>query len=207
MLIPSRLAIRLQDDGWWVRKDIILAKRAPMPESCEDRPTSWHEHLFLLTRAAKYFYDKIAVAEPSEYPDGPNAPNAIKSPYGQGFTRRAAGGRQRAAMLGDARYVGAGFKDAHDGRTGRHQSYQPTTRNMRDVWWLSPEPLRENHYASYPTEIPRRAILAGTSERGVCPKCGAPWERIGKVAGYGSSASELKAAIRKSDCCLAVNAR
>ena len=34
-----------------------------------------------------------------------------------------------------------------------------------------------DHFATYPTEIPRRAIKAGTSERGVCADCGAPWVR------------------------------
>jgi hypothetical protein len=51
-------------------------------------------------------------------------------------------------------------------------------RNQRDVWTLSPEPYPEAHFATFPTEIPRRAILAGTSARGVCPVCGAPWVRV-----------------------------
>ena len=63
MLIPSRLAIRLQDDGWWVRSDIAWCKKAPMPESCTDRPTSAWEHVFLLTKSARYFYDAEAVKE------------------------------------------------------------------------------------------------------------------------------------------------
>ena len=63
MLIPARLAIRLQDDGWWVRSDIAWCKRAPMPESCTDRPTSAWEHVFLLTKSARYFYDAEAVKE------------------------------------------------------------------------------------------------------------------------------------------------
>lgn len=54
-------------------------------------------------------------------------------------------------------------------------------RNMRNFWLLNPEPISDEHYAVFPTEIPRRAILAGTSAKGVCAKCGAPWERITHV--------------------------
>ena len=52
------------------------------------------------------------------------------------------------------------------------------TRNQRNVWTLGPEPYSEAHFATFPTEIPRRAILAGTSARGCCPKCYAPWVRM-----------------------------
>ena len=62
MLMPARVAIALQEDGWWVRSEIIWHKPNPMPESVRDRPTSAHEKLFLLSRSrAKYFYDADAV--------------------------------------------------------------------------------------------------------------------------------------------------
>ncbi len=63
VLMPARLALALQADGWWVRSDIIWAKPNPMPESIRDRPTSAHEHVFLLSKAARYFYDAEAVRE------------------------------------------------------------------------------------------------------------------------------------------------
>jgi site-specific DNA-methyltransferase (adenine-specific) len=47
-MIPARLAIALQESGWWVRSDIIWHKPNPMPESITDRPTKSHEYLFLL---------------------------------------------------------------------------------------------------------------------------------------------------------------
>jgi DNA modification methylase len=64
MMMPARVAIALQDDGWYLRSDIIWAKKAPMPESVTDRPTSAHEHIFLLTKRANYYYDADAVREP-----------------------------------------------------------------------------------------------------------------------------------------------
>jgi hypothetical protein len=48
---------------------------------------------------------------------------------------------------------------------------------MRNVWHLGPEPFPEAHFATFPTEVPRRAILAGTSAKGVCASCGAGWMR------------------------------
>jgi hypothetical protein len=51
-------------------------------------------------------------------------------------------------------------------------------RNLRNFWLLGPEPFPEAHFATFPSEIPRICIKAGTSERGVCSKCGAPWERV-----------------------------
>jgi len=53
-----------------------------------------------------------------------------------------------------------------------------TGANLRNYWVLGPEPFPEAHFATFPTEIPRRAILAGTSEKGCCPTCGAPWRRL-----------------------------
>ena len=61
--IPWRLAFALQDDGWYLRADIIWNKPNAMPESVRDRPTRAHEYLFMLTRSEKYFWDRSAVLE------------------------------------------------------------------------------------------------------------------------------------------------
>lgn len=64
MGVPWRVAFALQDDGWWLRADIIWHKPNPMPESVTDRPTKNHEYVFLLTKNATYFYDQDAIREP-----------------------------------------------------------------------------------------------------------------------------------------------
>ena len=61
MLMPARVAIALQEDGWWLRSEIVWAKPNPMPESVKDRPTCAHEKIFLLTKSARYVYDADAV--------------------------------------------------------------------------------------------------------------------------------------------------
>jgi len=134
-LIPARLAIALQEAGWYVRSDIIWAKKSPMPESAKDRPTNAYEHIFLLSKSARYYYDAEAVKE-----------SAIKGASGSRFDIGVTGvnGKGRAQE---------GYRDS-------------VGRNQRNVWHLGPEPLTGDmagkHYAAFPTEIPRRAILAGT---------------------------------------------
>lgn len=66
---------------------------------------------------------------------------------------------------------------------GQGERIERPGRNMWNYWLLGPEPFPEAHFAVFPTEIPRRAILAGTSPK-ACPKCGAPWERIIERTGH-----------------------
>jgi DNA modification methylase len=153
--MPWMLAFALRDDGWYLRSEITWAKRAPMPESVTDRPTSATEKVFLMAKSTRYFYDAEAVKEEADSPPS-------------------------AAFRNGTAYVDQGFapnNSTHEGR--RHNGiFDQTKRNMRNWWLLGPEPFPSAHFATFPTEIPRRAILAGTSAKGVCPKCGAPWERI-----------------------------
>jgi hypothetical protein len=48
---------------------------------------------------------------------------------------------------------------------------------------------------SYPTELARRCILAGTSAKGCCPECGAPWARQIEI-GYVQVRTPSKRSIR-----------
>lgn len=150
MLIPHRVALALQADGWWVRDEIIWHKPSPMPLSVRDRTTAAHEPIFLLSKASRYFYDADAIAEPSEYADcgRPSVPKG-------------------------------GFADKGEPLPGRLAFRAVTdTRNARSVWRIAAEPYAEAHFATFPSELPRRCIAAGTSDRGCCPACGAPWRRI-----------------------------
>ena len=68
MLMPARVAMALQEAGWWLRSEIIWHKPNPMPESVTDRPTCAHEKVFLFSKAARYFYDAEAVRVPLAAP-------------------------------------------------------------------------------------------------------------------------------------------
>lgn len=55
--VPWRLAFALQENGWYLRSDIVWHKPNAQPESVKDRPVRAHEYLFMLSKSEKYFYD------------------------------------------------------------------------------------------------------------------------------------------------------
>ena len=63
--IPWRVAFALQEDGWYLRADIVWNKPNCQPESVKDRPTRSHEYVFLMSKSERYFYDSDAVKVPS----------------------------------------------------------------------------------------------------------------------------------------------
>ena len=74
LLVPHRVALALQADGWIVRNDIVVAKRSPMTEKVDDRCTRAHDYLFLLSKASRYYWNQEAIrAPPTTGPKGANA--------------------------------------------------------------------------------------------------------------------------------------
>ncbi|MBI2779580.1 MAG: site-specific DNA-methyltransferase [Gammaproteobacteria bacterium] len=71
--IPWRVALALQQDGWYLRTDILWHKPNCQPESVKDRPTRSHEYIFLMSKSEEYFYDHEAIKEPAK--DGENRRN------------------------------------------------------------------------------------------------------------------------------------
>jgi DNA modification methylase len=151
LMMPARLALALQADGWWIRSDIIWHKPNPMPESVTDRPTSAHEHVFMLTKSARYFYDADAVREEG-------APESA-SRYNYAFTGDAPNSGKLSLQ------APRGFRETNG------------TRNLRNVWTIATAPYSEAHFATFPPALAERCIRAGTSERGCCSQCGKPWGR------------------------------
>ena len=151
--IPWMLAFALRADGWYLRSDIVWAKGNPMPESVMDRPTRSHEYIFLLTKRERYFYDHEAVKEPA----------VSDHPSGNGFKRDARKSLQNAD--GTARGNEMQWKDVGG------------KRNRRSVWHVNTKPYKGAHFATFPTALIEPCILAGSSERGHCPECGARWVR------------------------------
>ncbi len=135
--IPWRTAFALQADGWWLRSEIIWAKRNCMPESATDRPTKSHEQVFLLTKNARYYFDQDAVREPHS-PDG-----------------------RKVTTLP----VGPNSHENHAGRDG-HERWPNEGRNIRSVWTIATQPYPDAHFATFPEELPRRCIAAGSPAAG-----------------------------------------
>lgn len=164
-MIPARLALALQDDGWYLRSDIIWHKTNPMPESVTDRPTTSHEHVFLLAKQERYFYDAEAVREP-----------VAESTIGRGPVDFGGDkGRRYKPDKSDPN-----FRNGKEqwGRTYDYTESSARGRNLRSVWSIATESYAGAHYATFPTKLVEPCIKAGTSQRGVCPVCGAPWVRV-----------------------------
>ena len=153
VMMPARVAMALQADGWYLRSDIIWAKPNPMPESVTDRPTKSHEYVFLLSKSASYYYDHAAILEPVK-PESLERATYAPSSYAQ--TVHNLNGRRAA-----------------DGTQANAEG-----RNRRSVWTIATQPYPDAHFATFPEALVRPCILAGTSERGVCAECRAPWQRV-----------------------------
>lgn len=154
--IPWRVAFALQEDGWWLRQDIIWSKDNPMPESVTDRCTKSHEYVFLLTKSARYFYDAEAVKEPCS-----------DATINDGRTKRGTRGMQ-------------GVYYAIDGNCG----YDPSGRNLRSVWTINTHSYAGSHFATMPPKLAETCIMAGTSQAGCCSECGKPWERVVEIESH-----------------------
>lgn len=172
LLMPWRVALALQADGWWVRSAVCWAKKSPMPESVVDRPTSSWEPIFLMAKSARYFYDAEAVKEPLSTGD-----NGSKFDSDRKLTVHPNTGRNRMPPIGGVKHAGSSGGGNGNATYSGDRPVWPAKRNQRNVWHLGPEPYPEAHFATFPTEIPRRAILAGTSDKGCCAACGSPWVR------------------------------
>lgn len=133
--IPWRVALALQQDGWYLRSDIIWAKPNPMPESVTDRPTKSHEYVFLLSKSPKYFYDHEAVKEDAVLPAG---------------TKAAKGSAERQAIKG----VNA--------RPPEYKIYDGK-RNKRSVWTVNTKPFKGAHFAVMPEALVEPCVLAGSA--------------------------------------------
>jgi DNA modification methylase len=189
--MPWRLAFALQEDGWYLRQDIIWAKPNPMPESVSDRCTKAHEYVFLLTKSARYFYDAKAIEEKSSgsHPRGPgNKTHRGTAAYIAGdvhhrtksglvaYAERRAGGKHTSVEWSTEKNQGRG-------RVKQNESFSAAVcglvefRNKRSVWEIATQPFSEAHYATFPEALVEPCILAGTSEKGCCLQCGAPHKR------------------------------
>jgi site-specific DNA-methyltransferase (cytosine-N4-specific) len=119
--IPWRLAFALRDDGWFLRQDVIWAKKNPMPENVTDRCTRAHEYVFLLSRNTRYRFDQDALREPASCPRGSGNNRPVRCPPGEG------GNRLRAQL---------------------HRIGPRATHHKRDVWTVALRPYTGNRASS-----------------------------------------------------------
>jgi DNA modification methylase len=148
--VPWRVALGLQQDGWYLRNDIIWAKNNPMPEAVKDRFAKSHEHIFLLSKSPKYKFFYEEVLEPYTEPlnrwggDNFNSAEEEESKYGVALSKELGYSHQNA-----------------DGK-GKNVRPNPKGKTRKDVWKLNTSSYGGAHFAVFPETIPEIAIKAGT---------------------------------------------
>mgnify|MGYP001608145880 FL=1 len=190
------VAMALQEDGWWLRRDIPWIKRSAMPESVSDRPTTAHEYIFMLTKSERYFYDGDAIRLPLAFNRW-----SMSNPVGSS-------GKDVKMVDGAPGQAPQSFQ--REGYSGYYRkdgtpAFNPAGRSRRSTDWffdslraildgenmmlqdekgepltmvVNPENYSGAHFATFPQQLVRPLILVSSSERGVCPKCGAAWVRV-----------------------------
>lgn len=181
MMVPARIALALQADGWYLRSMIPWVKRNCMPESVSDRPTSATEYVFLLSKSESYFYNK----EPTMIVASKNSHARLaQNVEAQNGTERANGGRKTngnlRAVCGKISTSGSGIKNNESMDAALSQVV--LARNRRNSDWLieswqglladsngdplafvvNPQPYTEAHFATWPPKLVQPMILAST---------------------------------------------
>ncbi|MBA4928892.1 site-specific DNA-methyltransferase [Pseudomonas aeruginosa] len=146
MGIPWRVAFALQDDGWYLRQDIVWHKPNPMPESVRDRCTKAHEYIFLLSKSPRYYFDSEAIKEPavSEKPAGNK-----RHKYADAYA--ASDSEEHRTKAGLTALAGVEW----------------TKRNLRSVWTVGSKPFKGAHFATFPPDLIRPCVLAGAPRGGL----------------------------------------
>lgn len=138
MMIPVRVALALQDDGWLLRNDIIWSRPNAMPESVGDRLATRYEHVFLFAKQPRYWFDLDAVREPHKAPG-----------------RRAGAGAFTGRNMNHPRTA-----------TGEYTGQHANGRNPGDIWEIATRPYPAAHFAVFPIDLPIRCIKAGCKPGG-----------------------------------------
>ena len=145
--IPWMLAFALRADGWYLRSDIIWNKINCLPESVRDRPTKSYEHIFLLSRSPRYFFDADAIKEP------------ITEESRKRYQRGRSEGSKYGVFSGDQCINGSDYGERMRGQK---------LRNKRDIWHISTNSYRmDGHFAMFPEKLVEPCILAGSQEGGI----------------------------------------
>ena len=166
--IPWIVAFALRDAGWYLRQDIIWHKPNPMPESVTDRCTKSHEYLFLLAKSERYYFDAEAIKEPSESNRPDMSAKGIRTglaylQQGPLASNHSKGRTGKTAMRGQGHFRDG---DGPTNRPGRDMSDVDANagdeRNKRDVWTVATSPYKEAHFATFPPDLIKPCILAGS---------------------------------------------
>jgi site-specific DNA-methyltransferase (adenine-specific) len=218
LLMPSRVAIALQEGGWILRNDIIYKKLNPMPNSVKDRLTNTYEHVFHFVKSRRYFYDLDAIREPWKDSNPNDLKRAIgkhpgysgkyASGYNSLYRRNLPGQGMKGQPVGDpiqGKNPGDVIRDYHskalpylennphrERQFGVQEAGHLLGKNPGDFWEIKTQPFRGAHFAVYPEKLCEMPIKASCPEQ-VCKRCGEPRVKILRQRiGFGRNPSKTK---------------
>lgn len=167
--IPWRIAFALQTDGWYLRQGIIWAKSNPMPEPVSDRCTKSHEYIFLLSKSPRYYFDAEAIKEKrvayETRPAGIVRDRDYNYDSKQKKIPRPDKGNAKTFRGGGSYVNNASFKNSavKERNSTGNQPVSSQFRNRRDVWTIATKPFKGAHFATFPQELVKPCVLAGSS--------------------------------------------
>jgi len=139
MLIPTRLAEKLIDDGgFYLRNLNIWHSTNRMPESCKDRFTNRYEFFMFFTKQKKYYSNLDSVKVPSKtYP----------------IDKRSQKGK----------------RIQYEGKSQKTSEWMPSPElvNCGDVWTFPSASYGDQHFATYPEALIERPIKFGCPKNGI----------------------------------------
>ena len=179
LLIPARVAIALQDQGWILRNEIVWHKVNHMPESCRDRLTRSYESLFFFVKSDKYYFDLDAIRKPLTN----STIDRVQRPYKNKQKFIGDNMSNTRAQTWADKIVKEG--NHHGSSIGNRAVYYEDQQvnsslsgaNPGDVWSLTNEGLKEEHFAAFPQKLVKR-ILECSTPKEICNKCGLPKIRL-----------------------------
>lgn len=188
MMLPARLAIALQESGWWLRDEIVWHKPNPMPSSVKDRTTPAHEMIYLLTKSPRYYFDQEAILAPCSPNTHARLSQDVQSQVG---SARANGGvrADRPMKTVQRKLAAAGSGTKNNDSFDAAMAIMPTMRNPRSVWTVPPKGFKEAHFATFPPDLIEPCILAG------CPPGGTVLDPF-----FGAGTTGLVAERNGRDC-------
>lgn len=182
-LIPFRLMIALQEDGWWVRSRCVWGKPNGMPDSSgRYRPSVAHEEIFLLSKSGDLEYDADAVSAPCSESTNARLSQDVQNQIG---SKRANGGRKTNGNMkavvrkqdGHSRRH-AGFNERYFGKVKDNKNMDsalaimPESRFLRtyepEVWHLATAAFSEAHFATFPPALVERCLMASSKPGQLC---------------------------------------
>jgi DNA modification methylase len=135
-MIPARVALALQADGWYVRSQVIWWKPNAQPEAAKDRVGSDYEPIYMLSKHRTYYFDRDAIKEPAKWERW---------------------GRQTIKKYGEGKASTGWMQEK-----SKQELQENTTKNRRSVWRIPTESISDEHYAPMPEALVEPCILAGS---------------------------------------------